>query len=622
MESLDHTRMERMGDWLHHPSLGDPSWDAFVRLANNPIHTGREPYWWPVNGTLFRDPISGQWYAYVSVYPRGYWPPPPADALILREDRNGRWTEVGYVFGASRPPYARKDGRLGAATDVSVVFHDGAYHALFGWCDPENKRGGLGYARAERPEGPFVCSDEPIHDDARQKPIFGRYVRAYASTLIRRRGDWLILHMMSTPGNAGGTWGLFAMVARAAEGPYSAPAPLVLPQTQVYHPPLAEFFPAFVHGGRVYAPATSVAANRSWQVLFSAPLERAHEQTAWRLDQEGSLWHNVPDAWEVRGIWGQTLACAVTPSGTLRAMYPAKSREDVGAVGLAERPWTKPHKHGFAVGGPNARSYAVLRRAFATFHLEAVLEAAGSWKLCWACRGPLGPDHPWADSRPQALMGRDRVEWRWAAGAWQLVRVAADGSERLYAEGMASEFRMPLLIQVSQQENELTLGLAGRSLWTGKIPAAIGRIELVAEEGSYISADRFAVAGIAQTYEEVWLASDALAGYGVPAGEWTALTTPGFRFGTGYETTTTGARAKWNVQGIRLELWAPRGARYGVGQLILDGAAAARIDFRADRDVPSAPLWSQAVPDGRHALILEAVDGAVPCDCLSVQRHA
>src|ERR1043166_4058833 len=58
--------------WLHHPVMGDPSWDAFQREPGNPIHTGVDPLLWPVNGFLFQDPPSGRWYAYVSVYPRGY----------------------------------------------------------------------------------------------------------------------------------------------------------------------------------------------------------------------------------------------------------------------------------------------------------------------------------------------------------------------------------------------------------------------------------------------------------------------------------------------------------------------------------------------------------------------
>ena len=35
--------------WLHHPVLGDPSFDTFQRAACNPIHSGYPRFEWPVN---------------------------------------------------------------------------------------------------------------------------------------------------------------------------------------------------------------------------------------------------------------------------------------------------------------------------------------------------------------------------------------------------------------------------------------------------------------------------------------------------------------------------------------------------------------------------------------------
>ncbi|MER3474553.1 MAG: hypothetical protein C4335_11100 [Armatimonadota bacterium] len=60
--------------WLSHPVIGDPSYDSFRREAGNPIYVGKEPLARPVNGFLFRDPPTGRWFAYVSLYPRGYFP--------------------------------------------------------------------------------------------------------------------------------------------------------------------------------------------------------------------------------------------------------------------------------------------------------------------------------------------------------------------------------------------------------------------------------------------------------------------------------------------------------------------------------------------------------------------
>ena len=43
---------EHRESWIHHPVIGDPSWDVFQREAGNPIHVGNEPYEWTVNGFL------------------------------------------------------------------------------------------------------------------------------------------------------------------------------------------------------------------------------------------------------------------------------------------------------------------------------------------------------------------------------------------------------------------------------------------------------------------------------------------------------------------------------------------------------------------------------------------
>jgi hypothetical protein len=618
----DYARAVHADDWLHHPVVGDPSWDAFEREPGNPIHVGRQPYLWPVNGFLFLDPVTTRWYAYVSVYPRGYWPPPPADSLILREKPGGGWEECGYVFGKVRPSFAVKGGRMGAATDVSVVYADGQYHAVYGWCDPDNRRGGLAYACAASPEGPFTSAETPIHDDGARPVVMGRYVRAYASTLIRRRRDWLILHMMSTPGNAGGTWGLFAMVSRRPDSAYGDPVPLLAPQLDGYHPPLAEFFPAFVRGGRVYAPATSVAANRTFQSLFSAPLEAAHRAEAWRLDREGSLWHADAAPWEAQGIWGQTLACAVTKDDFLRAMYPAKDRRDIGAVGVARRPWKRPLRDGFVVSSPNGLAYAALRPRYTEFDLSARIRATGAWRLCWACREPLGPDHPYADSRPHAAMARNRCELRLGGNNWTLARLSETGEAIGIAQGAGIQVASPLTLQVTQRHDRAEVRIGETCLWSGVLPAVEGRIELVGEPGSLLTVEHFSVAGRSIGVAEDWLATEALAGSAAPTGEWTERRSDLFRFGVGYETSVAGGRAKWNITGERLTLWAPRDPRYGEADVVLDGRPMGRLSFHSAQPAASAPVASYKVPPGRHALVVLARSGIVPCDSLSVSSGA
>ncbi len=615
---VDYAARAHVDDWCHHPVLGDPSWDTFEREPGNPIHHGREPYWWPVNGTLFHDPVSGRWYAYVSVYPRGYWPPPPADVLVLREGANGAWEELGYVFGRRRPAFTAADGREGGSTDLYVAYSDGKYHGVFGWCDAANRRGGLGYVVADSPEGPFLIGDQPIHDDGVRKPVLGRYVRAYASTLIKRKRDWLILHMMSTPGNAGGTWGLFAMVGPKADGPYSDPIPLVAPQLDGYHPPLAEFFPAFTRDGMVYAPATSVALNRTFQSLFSAKVEDAHLPDAWRIERLGSLWHAEPVAWEAKGIWGQTIACVPMSGDRLRALFPCKDRDDVGGVGIARRKWTEPFRDGFVLSAPNAPSYAILRRHWRAFTLASAMRVQGGVRVCWACRGPMGPDHPYADSRPSTLMARDRREIRLAGQQWSVVNMGETGEEAQLAAGSLPAFGEEMTVTLKQTELEIELSLGGRPVWRGPCEARAGRIELMAESGSIVRVSKFAVGGESRSLEEDWLGTEALCGAAVPRGEWTEIKSPRFRFGLGHETRQNGARAKWNVIGNSFTIWAPRGPDYGEAQVLLDGKPVGRLRLRATEAVASAPAATFTARQGRHAVTLVAVEGVVPCDCLTV----
>ncbi len=77
--------------------------------------------------------------------------------------------------------------------------------------------------------------------------------------------------------HAPNSWALFGITAPKPEGPYGERVLLRNVEADGFHPPLLEYYPAFVHRGFVYAPATSVALNRNYNALFRAPLERAAE---------------------------------------------------------------------------------------------------------------------------------------------------------------------------------------------------------------------------------------------------------------------------------------------------------------------------------------------------------
>lgn len=67
----DYAKVQNRNSWLRHPTLGDPSFDTFEKLGDT-VHRSNPPWEWGVNGSLFRDPKTDNWYYYAGVYPYGY----------------------------------------------------------------------------------------------------------------------------------------------------------------------------------------------------------------------------------------------------------------------------------------------------------------------------------------------------------------------------------------------------------------------------------------------------------------------------------------------------------------------------------------------------------------------
>ena len=131
---------------------------------------------------------------------------------------------------------------------------------------------------------------------------------------------------------------MFAITSPHPEGPYSERVLVRNVESEYFHPPLMEFFPAFAHDGYVYAPATSVALNRNFNVLFRSPIEQATEPAAWEVFRHGSVWHAEDVEHESHGLWGQTFSGQVDAAGTLWAMFTSLDSKNWGTVNLAQRP--------------------------------------------------------------------------------------------------------------------------------------------------------------------------------------------------------------------------------------------------------------------------------------------
>ena len=467
---VDYAESRHAGLWLQHPVYGGPSFDAFVHSPHNPLHRGAPPFEWPVNSFFFADPVSGHWYVYVGDYCEGYAARPSRCVLLRSTDRGQSWTNLGVVLQGSKETFDQG----GHTPDVSVVYAGGRYHMVYDWAEPTwppqdwAQLGGLAYAWAEKPEGPFHRAPQPITRNKALTPLLGKYQRTYAATLLRRKHDWMIVAMMD---HAPNSWALFGITAPNPEGPYGERVLLRNVEANGFHPPLLEFYPAFVHRGFVYAPATSVALNRNYNALFRAPLERAAEPGAWELVQNGSLWHGEDVENEAYGLWGQTFSGWVDGNGVLQAAFQSRDPKGMGTVNLAARPWNQPlRKSGFVMSGHQGPSLTLLQRAFAGYRLDARLRVHGTVRLLVDYDGVLGPNRPDSDAtlHPLTLSRCDAMEL--SEQEWKVIRFGQAGERTVAASGSRPGGETIAVRLDRKPGGETSLSVDSRAVWTGELP--------------------------------------------------------------------------------------------------------------------------------------------------------
>ena len=435
------------------------------------------------------------------------------------------------------------------------------------------------------------------------------------------RHDWLILGMTDSAPRG---WALFAITAPGPEGPWSERRLVRHVEADDYHPPLMEFFPAFVHKGFVYAPATSVALNRNFNAIFRADLEHADDPSAWRLSSHGSVWHAEDEEHEFFGIWGQTFAGTVDRKGILRVMFPSRDAQGRGTINLARRQWNKPlRRRGFVLTGHAGPSLTLLRRAYGDFQLDAELRLRGKAEILLDYAAPLTPDSPSSDATLHPLMRTRHAALEFSAGSWRLVRYDASGAETELASTLrpAPTDRpgaAPAAWKTTLRERERP------PLWSGPLPAdhlsgpeywdCAWRQTPICGSGSSGFTARPGSARIC------FGAVEALLGAAEAAGDWEERRDPIFRFGTGVVSRKPAARVKWNVIGSRFALFSPRGPEFGTVEVSLDGRMVALLDLHADQPEESRVVWrSSKLRDDFHALTLTVKNGRMPVDSLEVR---
>ena len=627
--TIDYAMGRQRDAWLRHPVLGDPSFDTFARVARNPLHRGQPPLEWPVNGFLFEDPPSGRWYIYVGEYSGGYaiGPGKGMRCTVYRSvDKGQSWERVGPIFPEEPFTFQGDTDPVGYAPDVSVVYEGGKYHLVYDYVTSNSKwenltepkagqSNGVGYAWSDRPEGPFHRTPVPVYRVNGSPWLGGKYRRLYAATLLKRDHDWLVLAMMDSGTNY--SWALVGMTAKQPEGPYSPPEILRCVDEDKYHPPLLEFYPAFMHKGSIYAPATSVALNRNFQAVFRARIEKAMQPDAWELAQEGSVWHAEDVENEQFGLWGQTFSGVVSGDGTLHAMFPSRDRQGMGTINLASRPWDHPYREqGFTISGHQGPSLTLIDKQYGSFRLTTELSLRGQGAIVWGWQAPLGPNQPSADATLHPLTRTRHRALELEGGGWRIVQMDERGTSHTLAQGRMAPTRKLRMTLEQGKDGQTTLSLGGKKTWSGRLATVEGPLGIFAGKDSHVEVSRFVMEGKDAPGRFTWLASEAIVGAGAFQ-MWEVVKDPNFRFGEGAVSLKPGARGKWNIHGTGFALWMPRGPRYGQGEVLIDGRKVAAIDAHAGQPQRSAVVWRQGgLKPGRHTITLRATRGVVPLDVL------
>ena len=475
----DYADVKWKDEWLQHPVLGGPSFDSFERMPGNPVWRGKPPLEWPVNGFFFIDPVSSDFFIYIGAYTTGYVGKPSSCLGLRSKDKGKTWQYLGTIL-APDPSLFDKGGHT---PDVSIAYEKGGadgkkpgvYHMIYDWGEADfNSEGGIAYARADKPEGPWVRSHEPITRNSTLPLMEGRYRRTYAATLIKRKSDWLITGMMD---DAPHSWTLFVMTAASPEGPYSERKLVRDVRENYFHPPLLEFFPSFVHDGYIYAPATSVARNRNYGVMFRAPLEKATESTAWEVYQNGSIWHSEDKESEYEGLWGQTFSGQVDSKNILWAMAPSRDPDNLGTIHVVKRLWNKPYRErGFVLNAHSGPTLTLLRSAFGAFEISLQVNLKGTARLIWDYEGVLGPASPTSD----AVIGKaSRCSYsalEISENHWQIVTYGKEGKATIeVGEDWVSEAERRFVVRRNEVGN-IRLDIDGKVAWRGSLGNQQGKL--------------------------------------------------------------------------------------------------------------------------------------------------
>ncbi len=602
----DYALKENREKWLRHPAMGDPSFDTFKRTGT--VHRSEPPYEWAVNGSLFRDG-DGKEYLYAGLYGSGYISAPGTYSHFetYRHDVGG-WVNLGP--GLEKHYYFENTPVPSSGCPDAVMFYDegrGKYLLTYDW-GTENEDwdnaydssgttadSGAAIAWADSPAGPFERLSKPVFRNKDLHGRYGRFLRFYATTVIPRKNDYLALILCDSAQNF--AWGLAAAAANTPEEGFSAPEMVLSADRQDYYPAPMEFYPAFVVGDTVYAPATSVCLNRNYQVIFSAKLEEAHRPEAWSLAFDGSVWHSVYTDDERYGIWGQTINGYVDEGGMFRVMYPSRDGRGFGTLSTAERRWDEPYGNGFVFSGHEGPSVTLTRDSYRTFTLDAAFTVEGGYAdIIFDFDGRIGAETATSGCRPCGSSLMDYRAVRIRESEWELI----DHGKTLFRGDAGKEIRS---LRIERGEDTVKLISDGKLLLETELSSrGMKPLGIRTDEFTVFSCSRFVVDGKSMPSLFTVNSVDALLGGGV--GECNFRRENGSLIGS--------KRVKWNVISSDIAVFGRTMPELCRAQVRIDGKIMGFIDF-GGRDDGAKMLFQAELPYGRHGIeLLPDGDIAVP----------
>ncbi len=627
----DYAKAKNKDFWLRNPTLGDPSFDTFEKVGGT-VHRSEAPYEWGVNGSLFIDPKTGHFYLYAGVYPQGYAKSEanPSRFIIYRSDDEGKsWADLGFGFELGFK-FDGHDIPSDSCPDVVLTYDESEdiYWLCYDWCDNSftwedahksdrsSFDSGAALAWSKCPEGPFTRLKKPFFSNKEQFGKLGIFSRGYASTLLKRRQDWIAFTLLDSGGYF--SWGLCCMTAKTPYGPWSEPVLLLSLAKHEYYPAPVEFHPCFAAENKVYAPATSVSKNRNYQAVFSAGLEQSHLPSSWSLVSDGGVWHSRPIPDEKYGIWGQTIHGFIRENDFF-VMYPAKDDREFGTLSLAKRKWNEPNSDGFTFSGHAGKSITLLLTAYKDFILNADFDFTGTVEIALNYSGILGPDKHSSDASPheQSFSSYYAMVLN-EAGAYKFIWKDGKSNEKVLFNGSIDEKIRSITIK--KQQKFVYAFLNGISAGQAAVNEDTQNpIALIAHEFSVLNCSKFEVEGERLPCKIKYNSLEALLNAGQLIKNWKQDKQLNFK--TKEHFTGEGdVRAKWNIIGDSFNIYSPKSGKLGSLEVWVDGCLYGTAALSSENDEASQIIFSaQALEFGKHCVEIKPYSGTIAVDTIEAQ---